>query len=280
MSRDQAATVGRETVQILEAGCYRAPSGRLVDIADLLRQAVEGTRDYPPEQPLVVGDPSTSKTAIAVVNETTLTAARREVESGASVLALNFASGTNPGGGFLTGSRAQEESLVRSSGLYACLRGNPMYDFHRANSDPMYSDHAIYSPNVPVIRTDEGALLEQPWSCSFLTCAAVNAKQVFRRDPSRGAAIADVMSRRIRRILAIAAAQRHDTLILGAWGCGAFANDVEQVAAQFKEALHDTVTGVFGRVVFAVTDWSRDQRFLGPFGKRFVSGFIPSERVE
>ena len=47
--------------------------------------------------------------------------------AGAKV-ALNFANGLHPGGGFLRGSLAQEEVLCRSSALYLTLVGDP--DLH------------------------------------------------------------------------------------------------------------------------------------------------------
>lgn len=78
-----------------------------------------------------------------------------------AVAALNFASATHPGGGFLSGARAQEESIARSSGLFACLEGREMYSWHRSRLDAMYSDWIIYSPDVPVFRTDDGELLEE-----------------------------------------------------------------------------------------------------------------------
>src|SRR5205814_6023280 len=110
-------------------------------------------------------------TSFQVVNRTTLDAARRllDLDPGADVLCLTFASAKHPGGGFLGGARAQEESLARTSGLYACINGNPMYAFHQAHSDAMYTDYAIYSPDVPVFRNDEGQLLDQPYLCSFIT---------------------------------------------------------------------------------------------------------------
>jgi uncharacterized protein (TIGR02452 family) len=94
-------------------------------------------------------------------------AARR----GLRPVALNFASATSPGGGFLSGARAQEECLARCSGLYACLADNPMYGFHRARRDALYSDYAVYSPDVPVFRSEDpaGTLLDEPWLCSFIT---------------------------------------------------------------------------------------------------------------
>ena len=77
-------------------------------------------------------------------------------------VALNFANATNPGGGFLGGATAQEESLCWATGLYACLLGNPMYAFHQEHDDGLYTDYVIYSPDVPVFRSDVGALLAAP----------------------------------------------------------------------------------------------------------------------
>jgi uncharacterized protein (TIGR02452 family) len=260
--------MGRETVQLLEAGSYRA-GARVVEIRDLLRNAIDLTCAYPPDHPLPEFRRGEKPTSIAVANETTLAAARRLVDSGLNVVALNFASATHPGGGFLSGSRAQEESLARSSGLYACLVENSMYEFHRARRDAMYTNYAIYSPDVPIIRTDDGTLLERPWLCSIITAPAVNAKAVLQRDPSRRPEIRLAMRERVHKVLTVSAVHGHDTVLLGAWGCGAFGNDGEEIAALFSEALRGRFFGVFARVFFAVTDWSKEQRFIGPFVSAF-----------
>src|SRR5262249_20650187 len=146
MARDRAAKMGRETVQILEAGSYKTRAGTVVGIRDLVRRSVDQTCSYPPDHPLPEIQRGEKSTSIAVANESTLVAARRLVEEGLTVVVLNCASATHPGGGFLSGSRAQEESLARSSGLCVCLGGNPMYEFHRARRDAMYTNYAIYSP--------------------------------------------------------------------------------------------------------------------------------------
>jgi uncharacterized protein (TIGR02452 family) len=59
------------------------------------------------------------------VNATTLDVARGLANEGHRVAALNFESAKNPGGGFLIGARAQEETLARASGLHAMLQGDP-----------------------------------------------------------------------------------------------------------------------------------------------------------
>jgi uncharacterized protein (TIGR02452 family) len=58
-------------------------------------------------------------------------------------------------------------------------------------------------------------------------------------------------------------------LVLGAWGCGAFGNDPFRTAHDFREALQRRFGGVFEEVVFAITDWTEDRRFLGPFRDTF-----------
>jgi uncharacterized protein (TIGR02452 family) len=82
-------------------------------------------------------------TNVEITNETTLSAATRLIQQGLKTVVLNFASATSPGGGFLNGARAQEEYLARSSCLYQCIRHNPMYEYHRTQNDPLYSDYMI-----------------------------------------------------------------------------------------------------------------------------------------
>ena len=271
LNRQRAAALGQEAVLISRTGNYVAPSGRTVDVRAEVEAAVAGTVAYPPNTrvpaPAAAGGIGTT---FDVTNETTLAAGRRLADAGHRVCALNFASAKNPGGGFLGGSRAQEESLARSSALYVCIEGSPMYDYHRRSGDPMYSHYALYSPDVPVFRDDAGELLKRPWACSFITCPAVNAKVTLGRDPHAGPAIRDTMRERVARVLAIAAANGHSHLVLGAWGCGVFGNDPAEIAGLFRESLGGAFKGVFEHVTFAVLDSSSDGRVVGPFRDAFV----------
>ncbi len=180
-------------------------------------------------------------------------------------LALNFANGVHPGGGFLSGATAQEETLCRSSALDQTLVGDPMYEVHARRRQPDSTDWAIYSPDVPVFRTDDGTELPHPWLLSFITCAAPVAPAVGRPRA------ADLLQQRIGRVLAIARAYGYATLVLGAWGCGAFGNDPRRTAVDFRQALENDYGGAFSEVVFAITDWSPERRFLGPFREVFAA---------
>lgn len=260
-----------DTLAILEAGSYVAPSGATIDIAEKQAGAVNGTKLFRPEDfPADLSVPlKYAETRIEVTAESSLEASRRLAETGESEpLCLNFASARNPGGGFLRGTHAQEESLARSSGLYPCLlTGREMYDYNRNRQNCLYSDYMIYSPGVPVFRDDAGRLLEECYTVAFLTSPAVNAGAVRNNEPERVPFIEATMRERMRKVLWAAAETGHEVLILGAWGCGVFANDPAMVARQFAECLlpGGEFSGAFETTLFAVYDHSEEQRMVNTF---------------
>ncbi|MBC8137517.1 MAG: TIGR02452 family protein [Fibrella sp.] len=267
ISRDRAFLMGEEAVNIIGRGTYSAPSGKLVAVADAVNRAVSETQSIPPTSALPIPTPleDTARLTLSVANETTFQALQRLQRAGGQPLALNFASGTNPGGGFLRGSTAQEETLARSSGLYAAIKDNPMYRYHKTECERgMASEWAILSPGVPVFRADDGTLLETPWHCDILTCAAPKADIVGLERATTA------MRKRVHRVLEIAYTYGYRSLVLGAWGCGAYHNDPTAVAGIFRDALTQTYLGPFDEVVFAISDWSLDRRYLGPFRDTFA----------
>jgi uncharacterized protein (TIGR02452 family) len=244
--------IAAETMAIVNRGSYQTGSGTIVELAAAVRSAVAGTRLYLPEEPLPTAGPAAGTVnqhpIVEVTGESTLAAARR---LGEPVAALVFASARNPGGGFRTGARAQEEDIARASALYPCLTSVPeFYEYHRAHRDLRYSDRVIYSPNVPVFRDDAGRVLEHPYQVTMLTAAAPNLRAIANGQPHLVAAVPAAVQARARRVLAVAAAHGHRRLVLGAWGCGVFGNDPTTVAQAFATALHEVDT--FDHVVFAI----------------------------
>jgi uncharacterized protein (TIGR02452 family) len=264
--RELATEYGRQAVQITESGEYRTSSDRVVTIAQMVRRSIDGTVSYPPEQPIPESARGDYQTNILVENMTTLDAARSLIAEGCHPVLLNFASATHPGGGFLGGARAQEEYLARSSGLYACIKSNPMYAFHRSRRNHLYTNYAIYSPEVPVFRSDDGTLLDEPYTVGIITCPAANAKAMA---PERKDEIGPAMWLRILKVLSIGVKHGHDSIVLGAWGCGAFGNDGHEIAALFQKALEQNFKGAYRQVLFAILDWSPERRSIGPFQEAF-----------
>jgi uncharacterized protein (TIGR02452 family) len=138
-----------------------------------------------------------------------------------------------------------------------------MYEAHRKRPLPDSTEWAIYSPEVPVFRTDDGITIEQPWLMNVLTCAAPYAPAVGRLQSAK------LLRLRINRVLSIARAYSYSSLVLGAWGCGAFGNDAVLTAQHFRTALEGEFNGAFSDIVFAITDWSPERQFLGPFSEVF-----------
>jgi uncharacterized protein (TIGR02452 family) len=263
MKRNAAKKMAEETLLALDQGYYNSPSGIVVSLAEIQQAAVEGTITYLPDSPLPRIPESRFHTRFSVANESSFEAAERLAEGG-RVIVLNFASAKNPGGGFLGGAVAQEECLCRASGLYPTIQRSPMYHVHFADRG-FYTHSAIYSPDVPVFRRDDGSWLETPYRCSFITCAAVNAGIVPKE---KSVHIRQVMKERIDVVLRLMAGHGYERIILGAWGCGVFRNHPVTIAELFQEALRTKFHGVFAEVHFAVLSRGGDLNFE-PFRERF-----------
>jgi uncharacterized protein (TIGR02452 family) len=264
LPHEEAAVLGFSALHACREGRCPNSRGEAVEIGAWVNAAIAAKLSLPPEAPLP--HPPRERfpeMSVGVANQTTMSAARRLGAAGHATLALNFANGVHPGGGFLGGARAQEEVLCRSSALYVTLEGDAMYAAHRRRTDQASSDWAILSPGVPFFRTDDGAPLDAPWRSSVLSCAAPVAG-------GSGGRAAELLQQRIHRVLAIAQAYGYEALVLGAWGCGAFGNDPARTARDFRDALAGPFLGAFREVVFAVADWSRERRFLGPFRDAFA----------
>lgn len=181
----------------------------------------------------------------------------------------NFASASNPGGGVIHGSTAQEECLCRCSYLYFCLNTPDMWDGfytpHRQAGNPLHNDDIIYTPDVTVFKsdTDNPVLLpENEWyKVNVITCAAPNLRakpsnKYNTGDGSKTAKLSDnemleIHEKRLRRILDVAVYGGNDTVILGAFGCGAFMNKANIVAYAAKNVIRD-YRHAFKNIEFAV----------------------------
>lgn len=274
MNRKERITLANKTLKIIAEGSYATSTGTTVEIRGLLNTCVEETLHYTPEmldQLLQVERPAgIGAMPIEVVNETTLSGARRLVGGGNynKVGVLNFASARNPGGGFLGGSQAQEESLARSSGLYASLlRCTEYYEYHRARKSGLYSDRMIYSPKCAVFMDDDGELLDAPYLVDFVTSPAPNAGSIKNNRPGDLGLIPDCFYLRIRKLLALLCERNCDALVLGAWGCGVFRNDPKMVAQLFASYLNEDAEfyGCFKKVLFSVYDPTESQHIYKAF---------------
>jgi len=280
----QRAKLAENTLTIIDYGAYVNFKGEVVDLSEEIKNAVNNSKLYSPEElekinnevNEVLINSEYKETEIKVTNETTLNAAKRlkQIEDYEKVACLNFASAKNPGGGFLNGSSAQEESLARSSALYPCIKQKKeMYDENKKYDSALYLDYMIYSPEVPVFREDSGSLLDNPYKVSMITAPAVNAGVVRSRESKENEnKIEKKMKYRIEKILSIALINKNRALVLGAFGCGVFRNNPEDVADYFRKFVKEDerFNSYFDKIVFAVLDRSRKTETYNIFKRKLM----------
>ena len=191
---------------------------------------------------------------ISITKEDSFTAAINQIIEYKSSCVLNFASAKQPGGGYLTGASAQEESLCRRSTLYASLEKQmDLYNWSvKHTRGGLYSDWCILSPNVTIFRNEELNLTWPPYACSVLTSPAPNHDYAVKLGMPEEK-IEAALYNRCDLILKVAAANKKRNLVLGAFGCGVFGNDPEICARIWKDLLSKEKYGKhFDHITFAV----------------------------
>jgi len=188
-----------------------------------------------------VGRAVWEETDVEIENIDTISAILRETRSGYKVLALNMANAQIPGGGFLSGAKAQEEDLFRCTNLSQTLTTD-LY--------PMGRTEIIYSPKVHILRDAEYQDLEIPTEVGICSIAAHNNPHV-NMYGMLASHIYDMTKCKIHMMFHIAHIQKYDCLVLGALGCGAFNNPPHEIARIFCE-ICAIYAQKFRRIVFAV----------------------------
>lgn len=186
--------------------------------------------------------------------------AAHKYHSQGPVLVMNFANAYKPGGGFLNGADAQEESLCIWSTLYASLINSDASTYYKYNrqcrnkkGDPnAYGTiDMLLSPTVIVLRNPDGTLRNDPFVVSVISLAAPNLKAEAKGVKQKS--INKTVTDQLRNMFRVAAAKGYKTLILGAYGCGAFGHDAKNIATSLRVVLHDEGYGrLFDKIVFAI----------------------------
>lgn len=278
-NRNSRAITAEETLKILEQGWYNSKN-KEVYIKEDIDNSVTHAKLFKPDSFEKIGDSANSKlntlnfkTTIEVQNCTVLEALAQLINTSTKLGCLNFASAKNPGGGFLGGAQAQEESLARASALYPTqLKHFEMYEYNRSQSSCLYSDYMIYSPDVLVFRDDNDMLLDNPYKISFVTSPAVNVGAIKQNTISELGLVEQTMLQRMDKVLAIFVDNGIENLVLGAWGCGVFQNEPTDIARYFAHFLlnNGKYSKAFKNILFAVLDSSKEQKNIAAFGGVFV----------
>lgn len=163
---------------------------------------------------------------------------------------LNMADWSKAGGVVEAGSRAQEEELFRRSNLHLHL--------HQSYY-PLGLYHTVYSTNVEFFKDGVDRKYQRMATPQYFDVISAPALcgpettddgEYFVHESD-----VDIMKTKIRNLILIAAEHNVNTLILSAWGCGAFGSPPTHVAQLFKEIIRE-YDGLIPNITFAIIGYN------------------------
>ena len=257
------------TLTLLRQGWYISNSGQRKSLPSVEEVMSAATMYSKPVRVLI--DPvAPVQTEVRVENDDCVLVAKRLIDEGYNPAMLNLADLYTPGGLVEYGSGAQEENLCRRSNLILSL-----YQFSQArirqypdlglvqNADQYPMDErngGVYSGIVTFFRgpESEGSLLEEkPYNIPVISVAALSGPRI-GSDGMMLPQETDITLEKMRTIFRIGMANFHDSLVLSAMGCGAFANPPAHIAKLFHQVIEeDEFKNAFRLIDFAILDGYR-----------------------
>ncbi|EEP77324.1 predicted protein [Uncinocarpus reesii 1704] len=288
----QAKAVINKSIPALLASDARARKG--VAGAELIA-------DPPPnERPLEEGQcmdrqQESPPFEVSIHAEDTITAALRlyagTPSSGTGrVGILNMASPLRPGGGVLNGATSQEEFLCVRTTLYPSLQES----FYR-----LPEIGGVWTPDVLIFR-DGGPEGNNLAKGDRVYVGVVSAAMLrFPELEEGGRAYSnsgetEMVEKKMRAVMRVFQARNLESVVLGAWGCGAYGNPVEEIAKAWRKVLRpdkdakekriterpkESWSGI-RRVVFAINDINTAREFAKHFGEELIVENVAPEDVD
>ena len=217
--------------------------------------------------------------------------AKSMLDEGLNVAILNLASKISPCGGYHKGTSAQEECISQMSTLSQSLYafGSPKYKHIREAGIPLVDGvypmdinfGGVYSPCVTFFRHNADsyyALRDETFDCAVVTVASLsnreknsftNDERVYFDDTGW---LTDegweIEANKIRTIFRIALENGHDSMVLGAFGCGVFRLNPNEVASIFHIVMNEPeFRNRFKKLVFAIYEGKPSSRRRDPIGR-------------
>lgn len=202
-------------------------------------------------------------TNIEVVNSDCLEEGVRLLDLGYNPAILNMANRHFPGGGTINGSIGQEEDVFRRTNIFRLLYqyapiGKRIKIEMSREQYPMDRNYGgIYSPGITIFRESAQngyALMKQPRTVAFISVAGIN-RPTLTSDGMIDNAHLEMIKNKVRTILRIGLHNGHDSLVLGAFGCGAFRNPPKHIALLFYEVLkEEEFVNKYKHISFAILE--------------------------
>ena len=275
--RSMRIEVFKNTTFLVKQGYYYNAKNQKISFPDT-QNMVLNTKFYHSPCPVHHVPTINGKTIVKIENIDCLLAAEQLLNDGYHPAVLNMASRQNPGGGVQTGAGAQEENLFRRTNLFQSLYQFAPYasNFGLHKSKYQYpldrNFGGIYTPHATVFRGTEQMgypLLDKSFQMSFIAVAGINRPML--ESPERIVSeMVEPVKNKIRTIFRIGLLHGHDSLVLGALGCGAFRNPPSHIARLFHEVMEEPeFKNKYKLLLFAILDDHNAKLKHNPDGNYF-----------
>lgn len=286
--RAMRVRVFEETVSLVNQGYYVDGKGKKIFFPTNNHCPIIESEYYAKEIRTLNVNASSQKTSILVENTDCLLAGYRLQKEGYNVAVLNMASRRTPGGGVISGAGAQEENLFRRSNLSQSMYQYAPYA-HKYGVQPSRHQYpldrdfgGVYTKDATVFRDTEDngyALLSEPYQMAFISVPGMNRPDL-TRDGMIAPHLVEPIKNKIRTIFRIGLENRHDALVLGALGCGAFRNPPKHIARLFHEVIKESeFANQYKVLLFAILEDHNSHHShnpegnFKPFEEEFSSNF-------
>ena len=265
------------TLEVIRQGWYRTASGERVELP-AAEEVMEAAEMYREPFHVMVDPTEPVTTEVRVENKDCVLAAKELIDAGYNPAMLNLADLYTPGGLVEYGSGAQEENLCRRSNLivslyaFSAMHIRQYPDIGLVPKEEQYPMDerfgGIYSGIVTFFRESEstGSRLEKPCNIPVISVAALNGPRIGADGRMLSEETAITLDK-MRTIFRIGQANFHDSLVLSALGCGAFANPPAHIASLFHQVIEeDEFHNKFRLIDFAILDGYRTGLAHNPEG--------------
>jgi len=271
--RTQRKQIYQSTITLTQSGGYQTDN-----IYVKIPNTIPESKTEYFEAPEKLTSTKNHQTKFSVINADCLETAELLAKAGLNPCVLNLASGHNPGGGVINGAGAQEENLFRRTNLFLSLYqfANYANEYGIKKHEKSYplnkNTGGIYSADITVFRGSEKngyKLLKNPYNISIVTVSAISKPDLIKKNDKLYITnnLIQPTKEKIRTILRIAGKYNHECLVLGAFGCGAYANPPNHMAELFKEVFNEEeFASQFKLVVFSIFEDHNSHKEHNPNG--------------
>lgn len=181
--------------------------------------------------------------------------AKEFISCGTNPISLCFGSKIISTGGAMNGGEGQLESTIRRTNLYFAIK-----KIEKEMPDVFPLKNVVYCDSIYVLKDENNEILIEPFVTTLIMASAVRFPRVTYYEGEKYFSDKNdilYMKSCINLAFRIAIMKGHDSIVLGAWGCGAYDCPPRHVARMFRRSIN-RYRNYFKIIGFAINSVNSD----------------------